>query len=108
MPSRSGSALTDTFPLGAAINADIAVPIDIENELGGVLVILLDPAFTEARVEDMDEEEDEVEDAVVTNFSDSTVRTTAFCTSGTDFDRLLGTFGAVKPTLVAVPLTPVW
>lgn len=85
----------------------MVLPIDTGNELGGVLVMLLDPAFIDVIVENIEDEEEEVEEAAVTGFSGSTFRITAFCTRGTDVDRLLGTFGAVEPRLAAVPLTHV-
>lgn len=43
------------------MNPAIAFPKECDNEVGGVLIILLEPAVVEAKVDDIEEDEDDVE-----------------------------------------------
>lgn len=55
------------LPLGSFLDFDIPMnpattfPSECDNEVGGVLTILLDPAVVEANVEDIEDDDDDVE-----------------------------------------------
>lgn len=43
------------------MNPATAFPKECDNEVGGVLIILLEPAVVDAKVDDIEEEDDDVE-----------------------------------------------
>lgn len=61
-PAASGYPLRDWSPVPAKpINPATALPREYDNDVGGVLIMLLEPVMVEVKVEDTDDEVEEIE-----------------------------------------------
>ena len=61
-----GCVLNSVSKFPVPINSMTTLPIECESDVGGVLTMLLDPAVVDARTDEMDDEDEEVDGELMT------------------------------------------
>jgi hypothetical protein len=61
-----GSVLSSVSKFPVPMNSMTALPKECESEVGGVLTMLLDPAAVDAKTEEMEDEDEEVDGELMT------------------------------------------
>lgn len=105
-----GPVLSSVSNLPVPINSSATLPMECESDVGGVLIMLLEPVVADAKADEMEEEDEEVEGELIIREGTAVIPLAnktwlTFCSFlGAEADKPLGTLGMLELRLPTVPL----